>query len=130
MTGERGAGLGAGAISGDGRYVAFLSRATNLTSGDTNNLADLVLSQIQFRGGDYVIYGNALTLTNSLVSTNLGGGNVLYPNLTLSNADISINVGAGANLVLGGGLGGTGERSARWQPSQGRSSPSVRAGRS
>src|SRR5688500_1247421 len=34
---------GAPAISGDGRYVAFASAATNLVAGDTNGLTDIFL---------------------------------------------------------------------------------------
>ncbi len=34
------------AISHDGRYVAFLSYATNLVSGDTNNAADIFLHEL------------------------------------------------------------------------------------
>lgn len=35
------------AISGDGRYVAFVSDATNLVSGDTNGVADIFLRDQQ-----------------------------------------------------------------------------------
>jgi hypothetical protein len=37
----------AGAISGDGSTVAFLSTATNLVSGDTNGVADVFVKAIQ-----------------------------------------------------------------------------------
>ena len=40
-TGEQGNGWSENpAISADGRYVAFWSNASNLVSGDTNNLCD------------------------------------------------------------------------------------------
>jgi len=35
------------AISGDGRYVAFASEATNLVSGDTNSVADVFVHDLQ-----------------------------------------------------------------------------------
>ena len=35
------------AISPDGRYVAFASRATNLVSGDTNGIADIFVRDLQ-----------------------------------------------------------------------------------
>lgn len=35
------------AISGDGRFVAFISQATNLVPGDTNNLADVFIHDRQ-----------------------------------------------------------------------------------
>jgi Tol biopolymer transport system component len=34
-------------ISGDGRYVAFMSRATNLVSGDTNGADDVFVHDLQ-----------------------------------------------------------------------------------
>ena len=37
------AGSSSGAVSGDGRYVAFVSEATNLVAGDTNGFADIFL---------------------------------------------------------------------------------------
>jgi Tol biopolymer transport system component len=39
--GDRESGFGGVAISGNGRYVAFASGATNLVSGDTNNQTDI-----------------------------------------------------------------------------------------
>lgn len=41
-----GRGSGAPSISGDGRYVAFVSDADNLVSGDTNNTADTFVHDI------------------------------------------------------------------------------------
>src|SRR5205823_13455865 len=38
---SRGSQTSSPAISADGRYVAFLSNATNLVSGDTNRLPDI-----------------------------------------------------------------------------------------
>src|SRR5262249_9137430 len=40
-------GTGSPSISSDGRYVAFVSDATNLMSGDTNNAADVFLHDRQ-----------------------------------------------------------------------------------
>ncbi|MCU0785543.1 MAG: hypothetical protein MUF81_16135 [Verrucomicrobia bacterium] len=94
-----------GVLPGNGDILIFPAGAARPVN--TNDLTGLVLSQIQFQGSNYVIYGNAFTLTNSLGSTNASGTNVLYPSLTLSNVDITMNVGAGANLVLRGALSGT-----------------------
>src|SRR5204862_5768912 len=41
------AGSDAPRISADGRYVAFLSDATNLVSGDTNRAQDVFLKDVQ-----------------------------------------------------------------------------------
>jgi len=40
---EKGGGSGSPSISGDGRYVAFGSSATNLVAGDTNSAGDVFL---------------------------------------------------------------------------------------
>ena len=50
-------------ISADGRYVVFVSWATNLVAGDTNGVADIFLRDIQ-QG------------TNMLVSAGTNGGNL------------------------------------------------------
>jgi Tol biopolymer transport system component len=47
-------------ISGDGRYVAFTSAATNLIAGDTNNATDVFVRDLQFQ-------------TTTLVSANTAG---------------------------------------------------------
>jgi hypothetical protein len=49
------------AVSGDGRYVVFMSDATNLVAGDTNGVADVFLRDRQGGG------------TTSLVSVSTGG---------------------------------------------------------
>jgi Tol biopolymer transport system component len=44
-----GPGYGAPAISADGRYVAFASRATNLVAGDTNGRTDIFVRDLAAR---------------------------------------------------------------------------------
>jgi Tol biopolymer transport system component len=63
------------AISGDGRYVAFVSPATNLVSGDDNQFADVFLYDVQSR-------------TTTLVSRSVSGGSANGPS---RNPAISAN---------------------------------------
>jgi autotransporter-associated beta strand protein len=77
---------------------------------NTNNIVGLTLNQIRFvgPGGGYQIFGNALTITNSIEATNSLGINWLSNNITLgSPTDFVVDVGTGAKLVLGGTLSGT-----------------------
>ena len=54
------------AISGDGRYIAFVSRATNLVPGDGNQFPDVFLHDVQSR-------------TTTLVSRSVSGGSANGP---------------------------------------------------
>src|ERR1044071_734538 len=77
---------------------------------NTNNIASLTLNQIRFvgAGGDYAIFGNAITLTNGIEATNSPGINVLSNNIILgSPGDFVVNVATGAKLFLGGTLSGS-----------------------
>ncbi len=67
---------------------------------NTNNIANLTLSQIQFRNGGFVLYGNAFTLTNSILCTNTVGTNTVAANLTLATADVQLVVSNGTSVSL------------------------------
>lgn len=45
--GNKASGIGGVSVSGDGRYVAFASSATNLVPGDTNGVADIFVRDTQ-----------------------------------------------------------------------------------
>ena len=62
------------AISGDGRYVAFLSDANDLVSNDTNIFGDVFVHDRQ----------TGQTTLASLGSGGLSGGNAFYSNVSLS----------------------------------------------
>ncbi len=78
-------------------------------TANTNNLAGLVLNQVQFLGpaGGYTLYGNAFTLTNGILANNTVGTNTVYNSITVASADNPITVAASAGLVLNGVLSGT-----------------------
>jgi len=79
------------AISGDGRYVAFVSSATNLVSGDTNNASDVFLH-------DRV----ARTTTRVSVGTTGVQGNLSSTNPSLSRDGSRIAFQSAAGNLIGG----------------------------
>lgn len=86
-----GGGSDSGAISADGRYVAFLSEATNLVAGDTNAVRDAFVHDRQTR-----------ETTRVSVATGGAEGNGLTQRVQIS-ADgryVAFSSGA-ANLVAG-----------------------------
>jgi len=95
-------------ISGDGKYVAFNSTATNLVSGDTNTTSDVFrteLATVYILPTDVTSTNLASALTDILGSTinNSSINNALIAPSTFSDFVTSIfNLGAGtpANLQL------------------------------
>jgi TolB protein len=81
----------AGAISGDGRYVAFVSGATNLVPGDTNGVSDLFVRD---------------TVANTTSRLSLGPGGVQSngfadgPSISADGRFVAFN-SAATNLVAG-----------------------------
>jgi autotransporter-associated beta strand protein len=75
----------------------------------TNNLSNLVLNQIRFNGssGGFALYGNAFTLTNSIMATNTPGANTINDSLTVATADVTMLVSNSATLTLNGQINGT-----------------------
>jgi len=75
----------------------------------TNNLSNLVLNQIRFNGssGGFALYGNAFTLTNSIMATNTAGANTINDSLTVATADVTMLVSNSATLTLNGQINGT-----------------------
>lgn len=63
---------GAHPVPTGGDILAFPSSAGNKTN--TNDIVGLTVTQLQFNGYNYVINGNAISLTNG-IATNLGAGN-------------------------------------------------------
>jgi autotransporter-associated beta strand protein len=87
----------------NGDDLTFPTGAGNHTN--TNNLSNLVVNSIFLGGTDYVIGGNAITLT-SLSDTSLLGSNVV--NLPISGAiTVAVNVSS-THLTLGGVISGSG----------------------
>jgi autotransporter-associated beta strand protein len=96
---------------GNGDTLNFPGGQPRLTN--TNNISNLVLSQILFTGGSggYALYGGSsitLTLTNRIDATNTAGtANTIYMPITLSTRDVVMNVSNTATLNLTCNLGGT-----------------------
>lgn len=94
----------------NGDIVIFPASQPNLVN--TNNISGLVLNQIRFvgTGGGYVIFGNPVTLTNSIWATNTAGANNINFNLTVSNLTTTILiVSNGTSLTLSNVISGTGD---------------------
>jgi autotransporter-associated beta strand protein len=92
----------------NGDTLIFPGGVANLIN--TNNFVGLVLGQIRFAGagGGYQIWGNAFTITNSIIATNTSGNNsISLTNLvTIANGDLNVTVGGGVTLAIGSGLTG------------------------
>ena len=101
------ANWGFAGIPANGDTVIFPNSQPNLVN--TNNIAGLVLNQIQFvgAGGGYDIRGNAFTLTNSIWATNTVGANIIENNITLATTNILIAVSNAVSLTLDGNLSGS-----------------------
>jgi autotransporter-associated beta strand protein len=101
------ANWGSGGTPGAGDTLVFPT--TNGIALTTNNISSLVLNQIRFTGtsGTYDIRGNAFTLTNSILSTNTTGNNIIENNITLATANVLIVVSNGVSLTLAGALYGS-----------------------
>ncbi|MGN6546234.1 MAG: SdrD B-like domain-containing protein [Aureliella sp.] len=85
-----GSGLGVD-ISGDGRYVAFQSDASDLVDGDTNNVSDIFVRDLQ----------QSVTRRVSVSSVDVqGNGSSLSPAISDDGAVVAFESGA-SNLVSG-----------------------------
>lgn len=80
------------AISGDGRYVAFVSEATNLAAADTNGAADVFLHDLQSGSTD---------LVSRTRRGRTGNGASSYPAVSLGARFIAFQSDA-ADLVCAG----------------------------
>jgi hypothetical protein len=78
-------------ISGDGRYVAFTSHATNLVAGDTNNRADIFVKDLQT---------GAVVLVSTDSLGDLGDGDTSYPSISWDGRYVSFE-STSTNLVAG-----------------------------
>lgn len=74
------------ALSGDGRYVAFYSYATNLVAGDTNGLGDIFVHDMQTGATERVNL-------NSSAEQAAGGGS-WYPTLSRDGRFVAFESGA------------------------------------
>ncbi|MBF0156389.1 MAG: putative Ig domain-containing protein [Magnetococcales bacterium] len=79
------------ALSADGRYAAFLSRASNLVPGDTNGTADIFLKDTQT---------GAITLVSSTASGTIGNSSSDVPVLSPDGRYVAFLSGA-SNFVPG-----------------------------
>ncbi len=78
-------------ISGGGRYISFMSFATNLVSGDTNGFVDIFVHDTQ-------------TLTTERLSTtsqNIQGNNLSYYPSISGNGEVVVFESLATNLVSG-----------------------------
>jgi Tol biopolymer transport system component/carbonic anhydrase/acetyltransferase-like protein (isoleucine patch superfamily) len=80
------------AISADGRYVTFLSSATNLVSGDTNSVDDCFRHDVQT--------GTTIRVNVTQGGAQATGGGCSYPSISASGSRIAF-AGYGPNLVPG-----------------------------
>jgi autotransporter-associated beta strand protein len=92
-----------GATPGNGDTLIFPVPVKLL---NTNNIANLTLNQIRFAGSGFHLYGNAFTLTNSIMATT-NGANTIENNITLATANVLIVVSNGVSLTLDGTLSGS-----------------------
>ncbi|WP_426574637.1 DUF4214 domain-containing protein [Aquihabitans sp. McL0605] len=84
-----------GSVSKDGRYVAFLSDATDLVAGDTNLATDVFVHDLV----------NDVTQRVSLGATSIqGNGHANSPHISADGQSVLFRSGA-SNLVPGDGLG-------------------------
>lgn len=90
-----------------GDTVVFVGGAPRFFN--TNNFAGLVLNRVCFTGasGGFNIYGNALSVTNAIQTTNVTGVNTIFPDLTLATTNVTVNVSNAATLILDGNVQGT-----------------------
>jgi hypothetical protein len=90
------------AISADGRFVAFDSRATNLVSGDTNNSCDNNGDTVLDNCTDVFVHDLVTTMTTR-VSVDSGGiqgnGSSWYPAISADGRFVAFVSGA-TNLVM------------------------------
>jgi autotransporter-associated beta strand protein len=79
------------------------------TSGlsSTNNISGLTLNQILFNTGGFTLYGDAFTLTNSIMATNTSGANTIAIPITLAVTNVVIAVSNNVVLTLSGILSGS-----------------------
>ena len=96
---------GSAGIPGNGDTVVFQG-----SSGlnNTNNIANLTLNQIHFISAGFNIYGNAFTVTNSIVATNFSGNASIYNTLTNGTATLFLLISNNITLTLYGNLNGPG----------------------
>jgi len=99
------ANWGSVGIPGSGDTVVFQG-SSGLNS--TNNLTNLTLNQIHFISGGFNIYGNALTVTNSILATNFSGSVAIYNTLTNGPATLTLLISNNITLILYGNLNGPG----------------------
>jgi Tol biopolymer transport system component len=83
------------ALSGDGRYVAFWSDATQLVGGDTNGARDVFVHDRQFGTTERVSVDSSGAQAN---------GECSFPSLS-ANGDLLVFSSSASNLAPGGALG-------------------------
>src|SRR5690242_10485816 len=78
-------------VSGDGRYVVFVSTSTDLVAGDTNGHADVFLRDRQ---------ANTTTLISKASNGDLGNGDSIEPKIS-NDGTYVVFTSAASNLVAG-----------------------------
>ncbi len=82
---------GPGTLSGDGRFVAFISVADNLVPGDSNGLSDVfVHDRVVLYGSaaDNLVAGDGNGLTDVFVQA-MAGADSMPPEITLTSLDLT-----------------------------------------
>ena len=82
---------GGGSISGDGRYVAFESYASNLVAGDTNGKYDVFLKDLQT---------GAITRLSTAADSTQGDADSFHPAIAADGGSVAFDSEA-SNLVAG-----------------------------
>jgi autotransporter-associated beta strand protein len=75
---------------------------------NTNNFTNLTLNQIHFINGGFNLYGNAFTVTNTILATNFTGSVAIYNTLTNGTANLFLLISNNITLTLRGNLNGPG----------------------
>jgi autotransporter-associated beta strand protein len=93
-----------GAPPNPGDTLIFPAGAERLASNTNDFPANTIFKSITFGGADYVLSGNAISLTNGIVSTNASGTNWCNLNIQFNASQTFACAGPGAQLVVGGDL--------------------------
>ncbi len=91
LGGEADGGGGAPSISSDGRYVAFESGATDLVSGDTNNVTDIFIKDTQTGGVERISVDSSSTQGNGDSSSPSISGDGRYVAFVSSATNLVLN---------------------------------------
>jgi autotransporter-associated beta strand protein len=93
-----------GGAPNPGDSLIFPNGAERLASNTNDFPANTIFKSITFGGADYVLSGNAVSLTNGIVSTNASGTNWCNLNVQFNASQTFACNETAAHLVVGGNL--------------------------